>query len=261
MDHDGKYKSQELSDDRFDFHKHRLVQVEKDIFAFKSGQPVRVIKYTNPKFNSLIRKTRLPSLEERLKYFAVTSVNKARVILTGGWDENIMKESAKCFSFNLAEELWSIEEEPDLNKARSVHSSTALGFKAFAICGFDGDLNLHSIEMMDCGPKPPNVARSWQLIQSDMISPRQAPAVSPLNETSIVVLGGWHNGHLSDVIILNTVEGNAERVLHTQADFGFQCRSTSMMEEDGTVISLVADQDEVLHFVRYIHRDNTLAIT
>jgi len=147
-----------------DFLKHKLVQVDKDIIAFKSGRPVRVTKYTNPKPNVSIRKTRLPSLEQRLKYFAVTIINKARIILTGGWDENIKKESAKCFSFDLAQSIWSDEEEPSLNTARSVHSSTALGFQVFAICGFDGDLNLRSIEIMDCGPKPPNVARSWQLI-------------------------------------------------------------------------------------------------
>ena len=111
-------------------------------------------KYTSPKNNQVIRKARLASLEQHLKYFAVTVVNQARIILSGGLDESSKTESAKCFSFDLAERVWSEEEEPDLNQARSVHSSTALGSQVFAICGFDGNLNLNSVEIMDCGPKP-----------------------------------------------------------------------------------------------------------
>lgn len=73
VDRDGNFQSRELVDDRLDFHKHRVIQVEKDLLAFKSGRPVRVIKYSNPRDSNSLRRSRLPSLEQRLKYFAIAN--------------------------------------------------------------------------------------------------------------------------------------------------------------------------------------------
>ena len=63
-------------------------------------------------------------------------------------------------------ESWKQQQEPEMNQARSVHSSTTLGDQTFVFCGFDGELNLSSMEVLDFGPKPPNVVRAWQLIHS-----------------------------------------------------------------------------------------------
>ena len=71
-------------------------------------------------------------------------------------------------------------------------------------------------------------------------------------------MGGWHNGHLCDVVIIDTAQGTAERVVQQDPELGFQCRSPAVMVEEGTVLALVADKDEILKFVRYSTYDNKL---
>ena len=59
-----------------------------------------------------------------------------------------------------------------------------------------------------------NATTLWQLIDvaENILTKRLAPAVAPLNNTEIAILGGWNNGKLSDVIVFNTTTKTCQKV-------------------------------------------------
>ena len=62
----------------------------------------------------------------------------------------------------------------------------------------------------------------WRLIEIPTLTPRAFPAVSVLNQTEIVIMGGRgaHNYH-GDVIVFDTETEKAEQVV-AEGDFEFQ---------------------------------------
>jgi len=53
----------------------------------------------------------------------------------------------------------------------------------------------------------PHSTAQWVLIEvpNDNLTPRVVPAVTPINDTEIVIMGGYDDNCLSDVIIFDTV--------------------------------------------------------
>ena len=60
-----------------------------------------------------------------------------------------------------------------------------------------------------------NATTLWQLINvaENILTPRTVPAVAPLNDTEIAILGGYNRPNsLSDVIVFNTTTKTCQKV-------------------------------------------------
>lgn len=102
----------------------------------------------------------LPDRDINLSYYALAKVdstigNGSSIILTGGYDST-RKNSAKAFTFNVgdpdtsANAAWATDlPQPDMNVARSHHSSCALSSKVYVLCGFNESEEIDSVEMLD----------------------------------------------------------------------------------------------------------------
>ena len=62
----------------------------------------------------------------------------------------------------------------------------------------------------------------WILVHLPAVSPRESPVFCPISETQIVIIGGYDNKHLSDVILLDSKTLIAESVI---ADAGIKILS------------------------------------
>ena len=84
-----------------------------------------------------------------------------------------------------------------LNIARYYHSACTLNGIVYVFCGWAGvDYGrLNSIEMISESSLLANATTLWQLINvaENILTKRIGPAVAPLNDTEIAILGG--HGH------------------------------------------------------------------
>ena len=104
-----------------------------------------------------------------------------------------------------------------LNIARYCHSACTLNGIVYVFCGYDGRDYLNSIEMISESSLLANATTLWQLINvaENILTKRETPAVAPLNDTEIAILGGWNSGSsgsLSDVIVFNTTTKTCQKV-------------------------------------------------
>ena len=103
-----------------------------------------------------------------------------------------------------------------LNKNRWGHSACTLNGIVYVFCGsrgYNGYLN--SIEMISESSLLANATTLWQLINvaENILTPRYYPAVAPLNDTEIAILGGSnYPNRLSDVIVFNTTTKTCQKV-------------------------------------------------
>ena len=86
----------------------------------------------------------------------------------------------------------------------------------YVFCGqFGCGRELNSIETISESALVPQSKARWELIQvpENILSPREQPAVAPINDTEIAVLGGYsdHN-YFSDVILFNRTSKECEKV-------------------------------------------------
>ena len=80
---------------------------------------------------------------------------------------------------------WGRNSQPDLNVARSRHSSCSFGEdQVYVACGVGDDGDLASIEMLRLG------AQAWELIEVPDLTPRLNPVLSQIDLNNIVILGG-----------------------------------------------------------------------
>ena len=101
-----------------------------------------------------------------------------------------------------------------LNIARIAHSACTLNGIVYVFCGY-GDDYLNSIEMISESSLLANATTLWQLINvaENILTKRSTPAVAPLNDTEIAILGGWNKPNsLSDVIVFNTTTKTCQKV-------------------------------------------------
>ena len=102
----------------------------------KEGSPIAAYKYTNFDDPTNTVKTKLPKLPFKglLNGFSVCKLaNDTKVILSGGWSQDW--PSAKVHALDTS--MWKWKQLPDLNIARSAHSSTSLGEAVYVACGRD----------------------------------------------------------------------------------------------------------------------------
>ena len=105
---------------------------------------------------------------------------------------------------------------PSLNVVRNAAAATVLNHVVYVFCGAGESDNLNSIERlaMEGANGREAYEEAWTLIEPsiDILSRRYYPAVIPINNTEIAILGGYENDYLKDVILFNTEDDSVTKV-------------------------------------------------
>ena len=92
-----------------------------------------------------------------------------------------------------------------------------------------------------------NATTLWQLINvaENILTKRTRPAVAPLNDTEIGILGGWNSpNRLSDVIVFNTTTKTCQKV-SAGGDYKFTADGNQCVQAGiNKVVALVTDKDD-----------------
>ena len=120
---------------------------------------------------------------------ALTQVTGGLVAIAGWVTGNFLSTVSY---YEIARNTWK-GLNPKLNVARFLHSACTLNGIVYVFCGGDGRVCLNSIEMISESTLLANATTLWQLINlaEDILTKRAFPAVAPLNDTEIAILGGW----------------------------------------------------------------------
>ena len=89
-----------------------------------------------------------------------------------------------------------------------------------------------------------NATTLWQLINvaGNILTTRCDPAVAPLNDTEIAILGGYDGNRLSDVIVFNTRTKTCQKV--SAGDYKFRANGNQCVQAGiNKVVALVTDKD------------------
>ena len=150
------------------------------------------------------------------------------IYLTGG--EINYKAVPSCERYCILTDQWF--PAPDLNVARTSHSSCAQGRFLFVFCGCNDTGSLNSIEQLDTEADTNGSATQWNLISvsPDVLSGRFWPLVVAINPTEILIMGGISGReYKSDVYIFNTatqevtLDESSLKLSHSDKEFGFNC--------------------------------------
>ena len=101
---------------------------------------------------------------------------------------------------------------------------------------------LNSIEMISESSLLANATTLWQLIDvaENILTKRHAPAVAPLNDTEIAILGGYNEG---DVIVFNTTTKTCQKV-SAGGDYKFLAVGNQCVQAGiNKVVALVTDKE------------------
>ena len=98
-------------------------------------------------------------------------------------------------SHNLKTNTWLVD-LPQINKTRYFASACFLAGNAYVFTGYDADFRTHlnSIEKISKDSLFSRSQKFWTLIEvpHNVLTIRILTAVAPLNDTEIVIMGGYH---------------------------------------------------------------------
>lgn len=145
------------------------------------------------------------------------------VIVIAGQDVTVPHNPLSAVScFNMAKNTWS-GKLPPLIQARGSPSACYLDAYIFVFCGWDGGKILNSIEKIHQSHLKPKCQTNWQLIDFPInnFPAREVPAVAPLNNTEIVILGGYigNKKYSSSVVLFDTTTSQCRQVVRRGYDF------------------------------------------
>lgn len=145
--------------------------------------PKRCLKLSRNANTKTVQITVMKSMNrKRIHHSACTSRNRYFVV-TG--TRQPATESATAERYDTVTNEWT--EMPRLNLGRYRHSSCSLLDSIYVFCGMDRNANkLSSIEIFNTR----HWDEGWKLIQVPSLRDRIFPAVSPLNDSQILILGG-----------------------------------------------------------------------
>ena len=136
---------------------------------------------------------------------SIAAVNN-KVFMIAGWVSGSWTCLSTVSCYEIAKNTWECL-KPKLNIARRSASACTLKGMIYLFCGSDKNYRfLNSIEMISETFLVQNSTSTWQLIEfpQDILTPRTKPAISPLNDTEIAIMGGYYGGYTSDVVVFNT---------------------------------------------------------
>jgi len=142
-----------------------------------------------------------------------------------------------------------------MNDVRREHSSCIMNTKLFVFGGFREYFRLDSIECLETDSS----GGSWELIHLPVFTKRTHPAVLAIDDNQIVILGGWDNERLNDVIVYNDDDRTAELVAY--ADRRFDCLSYPQLDGDNNMVALVRLSSGERTILKFFPKSNDVTIS
>eukprot|EP00354_Favella_ehrenbergii_P007980 CAMPEP_0170456954 /NCGR_PEP_ID=MMETSP0123-20130129/4406_1 /TAXON_ID=182087 /ORGANISM="Favella ehrenbergii, Strain Fehren 1" /LENGTH=145 /DNA_ID=CAMNT_0010720583 /DNA_START=427 /DNA_END=864 /DNA_ORIENTATION=+ len=99
IDKDGTNDIRCINDERLDFWKSSIVQVQNEVYAFAWGQPITGNKYSNLVDAKLLQIEEVPSLDVSLSGFSLANYRQETIYLTGGVHKR--EFSNKVYAFDV----------------------------------------------------------------------------------------------------------------------------------------------------------------
>ena len=256
---EGDMQCTRITDMRFNFFQHLLIQVHTQLFAFPSTQKDdghQILKYSGLWNRTSLQIEPYGKLPVEVFQFALASLTDNLIVLTGGcYQESPTETSPQACIFDLRTKRW--QNLPDLNHARFNHSSMAVGGKVYVIGGaLKGDfLDQLNIEHY-------TLKQSWVAYTLQNPLNRNYPLVCPIkfqNKDEILMLGG---SFLGDAVIFDTETMQHETVIADDESFlSIKCRNQAFQSRDGTsAISIVYDNKHIVELVRYSREKNEVTM-
>lgn len=194
----------------------------------------------------------------------MTSLNSgSHAVVIGGRAED-WQVSAKVEKLDISKSKWS--PMPDLQVARESHASCTAqdGNIIYVFCGFNADGGvLNSIEKL--APSFDSKPTAWKLLDLPLnsLEPRAFPAVAPLNDREIVLMGGRCTFNLiGDVHILDTRTDQLQLVLETNEKYlEFQAYGHQVGRlRKNKVVALVEDEERDPYMIQFDRKANSLNV-
>ena len=132
-----------------------------------------------------------------------------------------------------------------MNQARHRASACCLADQVYIFAGYDSNEGyLNSIEKIGAGSLISNGRDRWELIQISptILSPRERPAVAPLNNTEIMIFGGlgnYGNNYFGDLIVFDTKTKQCRKVMSEGASKFYARSNRCVQASNDKVIGLV----------------------
>ena len=142
-------------------------------------------------------------------WISLVTVTGNEVFAIGGGvpDNDTFKILNSVSYYDIAKNIWE-GGFPKLIQARCNASACTLKGIVYVFCGWDEySRKTNSIESISENYLFSKSTATWQLIEvpQKILIPRSFPAVAPINDTEIAILGGYsYPCYLSDVVVLNT---------------------------------------------------------
>lgn len=145
-------------------------------------------------------------IEDRMSHFSLVSFKKSSktkskehdtVLLIGGYNDDDECGLKDVLLYSIEDDAWSTSEQK-MNFIRQSAGSCVVKDRIYVVGGYDGHLELNSIEYMPVADVH-NAEVSWRLIllsEQDFMA-RSNPVVCPISNNIIVILGGSYK-HSSD---------------------------------------------------------------
>ena len=149
-----------------------------------------------------------------------------------------------CVRYDVQKNQW--EDMPFLNEGRMSHSSCFLEDKIYVFSGRNAQGLIISIESLKITTDPTQqLTKNWTSIPTvDEFSPREASLCAPLNESEIVILGGYMNGEMSsDIFIFNTVDKSLESCGNNKLKFRHYNNSCFKVANNKVLALVETDSD------------------
>ena len=210
------------------------VQLGNDLYCLENVYS-GFCKLVNEDASGYFRQEELaPMLNDRFNP-ALSCLNETYIFASGGYSRSSVER------YTVAQDSWTIA--PSMRLERHSHSSVALGFTLYVLCGEDGSDNYtNSIEKLDCSNED-LTNEEWILISAGNkeLEPRIYPFVAALQDSHIIViLGGYHgsttesrDGYLTDIVTFDTESNECQKLFGVRGNnalteicsFGNECRS------------------------------------
>ena len=141
------------------------------------------------------------------------TIYKEKTCFVIGGSKTIFNSLSSVSRYNIVKDHWE-PGTPALHLKRSLAAACCIGDSIFVFAGYDGSKHLNSVEKLNV-PAIASGQTGWELIElpEEVFAPRIYPAVVPLNESEIAILGGsGGRAILSYVVIFNVATKDFRKV-------------------------------------------------
>ena len=137
---------------------------------------------------------------------AVVLYKQRWMYIISGWNGiNDFVDSVHCFDLHTNQS----QQAPSLNIARNRHSATIVNGNIYVVGGSANRGCMNTIERLDIARN----SQFWTIFTIEGLSARCRAMASRLNDTELVIAGGYDGDRLSDAVIVKPQEKTCQTVV------------------------------------------------